>query len=168
MLFFHSLWYYSLNYELWGIYEVCEVHTLQHLHLHSSRWYAFEETVAKLVRKVPVQQRTLMSHVVAATHVDEQCGCSPHSLSLGHVGRSEVMHCIALQHLHLHSKVYLYFYEAVDVSIITSSKFDAKLNCDLNNLVEAVCLLRFSINLIRLFLPSQVLELWGCLLAGWK
>jgi len=31
-------------------YEVHELLTMQHLHLHSSRWYAFEETVAKLVR----------------------------------------------------------------------------------------------------------------------
>ena len=29
------------------------------------------------------------------THIDEHCGCSPHSLFLGHVGRSEVIHCIA-------------------------------------------------------------------------
>jgi hypothetical protein len=36
-----------------------------------------------------------MSNVVAATHVDEQCGCNPHYLSLGYVGRSEVMHDIA-------------------------------------------------------------------------
>jgi len=30
-----------------------------------------------------------------ATHIDELCGCSPHSLLLGRVGRSEVMHCTA-------------------------------------------------------------------------
>jgi hypothetical protein len=36
-----------------------------------------------------------MSNVVAAMYVDEQCGCSPHSLSLGCVGRTKVMHCIA-------------------------------------------------------------------------
>jgi hypothetical protein len=63
-------------------------------------------------------------------HVDEQCGCSPHFLSLRLMGRSEVMHCIAsfvfaLQHLHLHFELYLYFYEAIDVSFIMLFKFDA-------------------------------------------
>ena len=58
-----------------------------------------------------------------ATHVDEQCGCSIHSLFLGRVGRSEVMHRIASFVLHL--EVYLYLYEAIDVSIIMQFKFDA-------------------------------------------
>jgi hypothetical protein len=58
-----------------------------------------------------------------ATHIDEHYGCSPHSLSLGCVGRSEVMHCITSFALHL--EVYLYFYEATDVSIIMRFKFDA-------------------------------------------
>jgi hypothetical protein len=83
--------------------------------------------------------------VVATRHIDEQCVCSPHSLSLGRVGRSEVMH------IALHLKVYLYFYEVIDVCIIVQFKFHASSNCYLNNLVEVVCLLRFSINLIRLF-----------------
>jgi len=54
-------------------------------------------------------------------------------LALGHMGRNEIMHCIIcieLHHLHciasfvLHLKVYLYFYEAVDVSIIMRFNFD--------------------------------------------
>ena len=63
-----------------------------------------------------------MSNVVAAMHIDEYCGCSPHSLSLGRVGRSEVTHGVASFALHL--EVYLYFYEAVDVSIIMRFNFD--------------------------------------------
>ena len=65
-------------------YKVHKVHKLQHLHLHSC-CYALDETVAKLVRKVLVQQRMLMSNVVTATYVDEQCGC---------IGRCHAMHCI--------------------------------------------------------------------------
>jgi len=57
------------------------------------------------------------------THIDEHYGCSPHSLSLGCVGRSEVMHCVAS--FALHFEVYLYFYEAIDVSITMWFKFDA-------------------------------------------
>jgi hypothetical protein len=33
--------------------------------------------------------------------------------------------CIALHHLHLHFEVYLYFYEAINVSFIMLFKFDA-------------------------------------------
>ena len=57
------------------------------------------------------------------THIDEHYGCSPHSLSLGCVGRSEVMHCVVSFALHL--EVYLYFYEAIDVSVIILFKFDS-------------------------------------------
>ena len=84
----------DITFELWSIYELG---TLQHLHSHF-----FSGT---------------------ATHVDEQCGCSPHSLLLGCVGTSEVMHYIALFALHL--EVYLYYYEAVDVSTIMLFKPDA-------------------------------------------
>jgi len=64
-----------------------------------------------------------MSNVVAAMHVDEQCGCSPHSLPRD--VWIEVKSCIALHHLHLYFDVYLNFYEAIDVSIIMLFKFDA-------------------------------------------
>ena len=37
----------------------------------------------------------------------------------------EVKSYIALHHLHLYFEVYLYFYEAIDVSFIMLFKFDA-------------------------------------------
>ena len=83
-------------------YEVHEVDTLQHLHLHFFHWFAFEENRSRIGAVSTGTTTTLMSNVVAATHVDEHCGCSPHSLFLGLVGRSEVMHCIVLHHSHLH------------------------------------------------------------------
>jgi hypothetical protein len=61
---------------------------------------------------------TLQHSHFCTLHINEHCGCSPHYLFLGRVGRSEVMHCIAsftlawhciiriciaLHHSHLHS-----------------------------------------------------------------
>jgi hypothetical protein len=60
-----------------------------------------------------LQQRTLMSNVIATL--------TPSSWDVW----VEVKSCIALHHSHLHSEVYLYFYEAMDVSIMILLKFDA-------------------------------------------
>ena len=60
-----------------------------------------------------LQQRSFMSNVVATLTA------SPWDVWV------EMKSCIALHHSHLHSEVYLYFYKAIDVSIIMLLKFDA-------------------------------------------
>jgi len=64
-----------------------------------------------------------MSNVVAATHVDEQCGCSPHSLFLGRVGTSKIMHCITSFAFAFAILIYLSFFEVIDVSTFMLIKF---------------------------------------------